>query len=287
MNKNFEKIFLGLLWLMMVTLAITFWMSIKYGFNILSGAHWAYLSSLQANRAQIKPGFYTSMIVALTVALGGLYMLVRPRFRKINFKKTKQEESANNTQIDQTSKSDTVIRPLSPLAGQIKKDAPKQEYSTAQNGGLPTSVGVTQPAKNPLGTEISSIFDAAGYIMKPCKKIGKLESPVVALGYNETLWIASSNVTPGDVMNAIGDIMTIFEDTLGDSANDLTLRGCIVSPSDAENPNPETIMTFENIDKFKEFIENNKNTLPPEHDAELFEAISTYVSTVMNHIGKL
>ena len=64
------------------------------------------------------------------------------------------------------------------------------------------------------------------------------------------------------MMDAIGNIMAIFDETLGDSANDMTIRGCIIAPSDTDNPNPEVITLFENIDKFKEFMENNKNTLP-------------------------
>lgn len=122
--------------------------------------------------------------------------------------------------------------------------------------------------------------------MKPCKKIAQMNSPVVALAYNETLWIGASNISPNVMMDAIGNIMAIFDETLGDSANDMTIRGCIIAPSDTDNPNPEVITLFENIDKFKEFMENNKNTLPLEHDAELFEAISTYISTVVSHIGK-
>lgn len=285
MNKNFEKIFLGLLWLMMVSLAITFWMSVKYGFNIFSGAHWAYLSSLQANRAQIKPGFYTSLIVALGIALIGLYFLARPHFRKIKFNKPQDNTNNQQNYTATSSLNNGQTRPASPLAGQIKKDAPKQTYSTAQT--TPTSSKMPEQSNsNPLHDEISDIFDSAGYIMKPCKKIAKMNSPVVALAYNETLWIGASNISPNVMMDAIGNIMAIFDETLGDSANDMTIRGCIIAPSDTDNPNPEVITLFENIDKFKEFMENNKNTLPPEHDAELFEAISTYISTVVSHIGK-
>ena len=287
MNKNIEKIFLGLLWLMTVSLAITFWMSINYGFNIFSGAHWTYLSSLQASRAQIKPGFYTSLIVALIIALCGLYFLVRPRFRKINFKNQPEKQTEQTPTVVVSQTSTDMVRPASPLMGQIKKDAPKQTFSTAQNTTIVNPAQQqTTLIENPLASEILNVFDTAGYIMKPCKKIGKIMSPVVALGYNETLWIAASNITPDIMMDAIGQIITIFEDTLGDSANDLKLHGCIISPQEDQNPNPDMIKLFENIDKFKEFMKDKRNTLPPEHDAELFEAISTYISTVINHIGK-
>ena len=285
MNKNIEKIFLGLLWLMMVSLAITFWMSVNYGFNIFSGAHWTYLSSLQANRAQIKPGFYTSLIVALGIALGGLYFLVRPHFRKINLKQDNQTK--DKPVLPTTPQPNSIIRPSSPLVGQIQKDAPKQIYSTAttSNAAAPTSQK-PQVNENPLAEQISNVLETAGYLMKPCKKIGDLMSPVVALGYNETLWIGASNISPAAMMSAIGKITNIFEDTLGDSAHDISLHGCIIAPSDTENPDADKIALFEDIDKFKEFMENNKNVLPPDYDAELFEAISTYISTVVGHLGK-
>ena len=81
MTKKFGNILLGLLWLMTITLATTFWMNIKYGFNIFSAAHWAYLSELQAYRTQIKLDFYISLIAAIIIGLTGLYFLLRPKLQ--------------------------------------------------------------------------------------------------------------------------------------------------------------------------------------------------------------
>ena len=120
--------------------------------------------------------------------------------------------------------------------------------------------------------------------MKQCKHIGKLQNPVVALGYNQTLWLATSNANPEDVVDAFQTLVALFDDTLGDSANDITLRGCIIAPTAPTEH--DMISTFDSVDKFKQFISEHKNTQPDGFDKELFDAISTYVSTVASYIGK-
>ena len=49
---------------------------------------------------------------------------------------------------------------------------------------------------------------------------------------------------------------------------------------------PFMISPFNDIGQFKQFMNGNKNTKPDNFDKELFDAISTYVSTVANYIGK-
>ena len=99
MKRFFDKFLLGVLWLLSVTLATTFWMNTHYGFDILSTAHWEYLGTLQAHRSEIKPDFYISLIAALFIAILGLYLIVRPRLRHI--KTPKQETQKTNIIIPQ------------------------------------------------------------------------------------------------------------------------------------------------------------------------------------------
>ena len=40
------------------------------------------------------------------------------------------------------------------------------------------------------------------------------------------------------------------------------------------------------MDALKQFISEHPNTKPDDFDSDLFDAISTYISTVMNYIGK-
>ena len=302
MRKNFDKILLGTLWLMTMALATTLWMNIRYGFDIFSAAHWEYISTLQADRANIKLDFYLSLILALCIALVGLYFIVRPRFRKIALPASTAAQTAlapveQKTYIQETVHSDAHSnlpagpasnqRPRSPsamMAGATRKQNPQTFTPPTQRMNTPAPTVAVAAPKNPLGADINAIFESAGFIMKPCKRIGKLGAPIVALGYNQTLWIGTSNASGEDMVDAFQTLTNIFEDTLGDSANDITLRGCIISPTSTVEH--DLISTFDNIDAFKQFMNGHQNTKPDGFDSELFDAISTYIGTVTNYIGK-
>lgn len=311
MKRNFDKILLGILWVVTVVLATTFWMNMRYGFNIFSSIHWKYLSELQATRTNIKPEFYISLVVAIVLALAGLYLIVRPRFRKIHFptqpKIVIQPEPQQPIIPQQPSQQPTVLqpntpnvyngpsalaRPLSPIFMQTTQRQkqfvpPTQRLST----NPPTFAKNAQPApiqpnniENPFSQEMSRIFESVGYIMKPCNHIEKLKNPIVALGYNQTLWIGASDAAVSDVIDAIQTIVALFEETLGDSANDINIRACVIAPTDATKN--VLVSTFGDIRQFETFMTENPNTQPKDFDKELFDAISTYISTVTNYIGK-
>lgn len=292
MKRNFDKFLLGLLWLLTIALATTFWMNIQYGFDIFSAAHWEYLSGLQANRSSIKPAFYISLIVAIGVALIGLYAIMRPRFRKIPMPSTTGTNAPAPAAPQQNNVYSAIgvsQRPQSPASlnnRTIRKQTPTQQF-TPPTQPMNTTMPALQPQKpaaNPLFNDINAAFESAEYVMKPCKHIGKLQNPVVALGYNQTLWLATSDANPEDIVDAFQTLATLFDDTLGDSANDITLRGCVIAPTTPTEH--DMISTFDSLDKFKQFVSEHKNTQPDDFDKELFDAISTYVSTVASYIGK-
>ena len=299
MRNNFDKFLLGLLWLMTVALATTFWMNIRYGFDIFSGAHWDYLSGLQADRATINPEFYISLIVAIGIALIGLYAIVRPRFRKIPMPQSQTVTAAptapaytaptvNNNFVG-------MQRPKSPVSlnAKMARHQPTEQF-TPPTQRMPAPVAPApvkmapvvpqMPSANPLSKDINAIFESVNYVMKPCKRIGKLINPIVALGYDQTLWIATSNADPADMVDAIQTLVAVFDDTLGDSANDITPHGCIIGPKGESNN--DLISTFANINDFKQYMSEHQNTMSADFDKELFDAISTYISTVTNYIGK-
>ena len=306
MRKNFDKILLGLLWLMTMALATTLWMNVRYGFDIFSAAHWEYISTLQANRTSIKLDFYLSLILALCIALVGLYFIVRPRFRKIALPATTVAQTAlapieQKTYIPEPTQPHNEVeahsnipagptsnqRPRSPsamMAGATRKQNPQTFTPPTQRMNTPAPTVAIATPKNPLGSDINTIFESAGFVMKPCKRIGKLGAPIVALGYDQTLWIGTSDASGEDMVDAFQTLTNIFEDTLGDSANDITLRGCIISPTSTIEH--DLISTFDNIDAFKQFMSGHQNIKPDGFDSELFDAISTYIGTVTNYIGK-
>jgi hypothetical protein len=184
-----------------------------------------------------------------------------------------------------------LSRPRSPISGSAQKITKMPVSQPQQQLPVPTQrIDVPQPQNvqpNTLTKEISSIFESNGYLIKPCTRIGKLNEPVLALGYNQTLWIGVSDTSVDIMQQSIQTLLTVFEDTLGDTANDLTVRGCIINSSDTENANSDSILTFANITDFAQYMSQNKNVKPDDFDNDLFDAISTYISTVANYIGKV
>ena len=87
-------------------------------------------------------------------------------------------------------------------------------------------------------------------------------------------------------MPSIQTLITIFDDTLGETANDITLRGFIIEPTETVQRNDNLITTFDNTGDFIKYVSEHKNTKPEDYDAELFDAFSTYISTVTGYIGK-
>lgn len=288
MRKNFDKILLGTLWLLVVLLATTFWMNITFGFNLFSGAHWAYLSELQAKKATIQPRFYMSLIGGILIALIGLYLLLRPKSTHST------PEPAPETPAATPSHESTVFnsRPMSPLGNrprttyQQPTNIPTAPISTPIASQPQTQFTQPKPNSNPFAKEIQSILESGGYQIKPCNKISDILSPVVTLGYNHTLYIVTSCVKTDDLETAITTLSTLFLDTLGDTANDITIRGIIINPKDNTNTNSETVTIFTNMAAFRQFVSDNPNTQPEDYDQELFEAMDTYITTVTGYIGK-
>lgn len=87
MRNRIDYILLGVLWLLAATLATSFWFNTAFGFNIFSAQHWQYLGYMQASNQTVRPMFYISMIVAVFATIGGMYLLLRPRMRRIKLPK--------------------------------------------------------------------------------------------------------------------------------------------------------------------------------------------------------
>ncbi len=306
MKRFLDKFLLGILWLLSITLVTTLWMNTNYGFDMLSAAHWEYLGTLQAQRSNIKPEFYISLVSALFIALIGLYFIVRPRMRHIKITEP------------QAPKSNTVATPQTPVSLPATQSTP--ENKTENNftprpapaislGPRPTSpMGLRPPIVLPTGTnpqptqmtpkiptppiqntnspEIQKALESNEYIVKKCARIGKLQNPIVAIAYDQAMWIIGTKVAPDNMLDAIQTLVTIFDDTLGETANDITLRGFIIDPIEQVKRDDNLIIAFDNTADFVKYVNEHKNTKPDDYDAELFEAFSTYIGTVTGYIGK-
>lgn len=318
MKRFFDKLLLSTLWLLSVTLAITFWMNMNYGFDVLSAPHWEYLATLQSHQHNIKPDFYISLIAALFIALIGLYLIMRPRSNRTSttptppksdivpqqpvVQPTKKPEIENKTENNFTSRPAPAIslnsRPMSPMG---LRPVPMSRPMTPPIQPAPSatppilnkttqstmSSTLAQPTQNQNSPEIQKALESNDYIIKKCDRIGKLQNPTVAITYDQKLWIVTTNASPDTVLNAIQTLVTLFDDTLGETANDIRIRGFIINSTEPLNRTDDLIMTFGNISDFVKYVGEHKNEKPDDYDAELFEAFSTYISTVTGYIGKV
>lgn len=276
-------------------------MNTNYGFDMLSAAHWEYLGTLQARRSEIKPDFYISLISGLFIALVGLYIIVRPKTRHIKIAKPilpkptqKSAEKTSTQPIEKTENTPAVSpnsgaslgpRPMSPLGSR----PPTVRPLTVQNQTIPAPKPMTTAPtiQNSNSPELERALEASEYIIKKCNKIGKIQNPLVAIAYNQSIFIISTKTSPDDMLDAIQTLVTIFDDTLGETANDISVRGFIISPSEPVKRQDELIVTFDSNADFIKYVNEHKNEKPKDYDAELFDAFSTYISTVTGYIGKV
>ena len=312
MKRFLDKFLLGILWLLSIALVTTLWMNTNYGFDMLSAAHWEYLATLQAHRSEIKPDFYISLIGALFIALIGLYLIVRPRTRHIKM----EQSSAPQTNIiiqpaqpivqttpkietQKTEKKQEPVftprpapaisltsRPMSPTGLRPPTTAPATTIPTPPLQQTPKFTPPKPTVQNTNSPEIQSALEKSEYIIKKCDRIGKLQNPIVAIAYDQSVWIIATKTAPDNMVDAIQTLVTIFDDTLGDTANDIKLRGFIINPTEPNKRNDDLIITFDNTADFVKYVSEHKNIKPDDYDAELFDAFSTYISTVTGYIGK-
>lgn len=296
MNNKFDKFLLGTLWLILSTLGACFWFDIQFGFNVFSGAHWQHLAYMQATQTQIRPLFYASIIISLFCILFGLYLLVRPRFRKIQMPQQKSDNTQNEQKPVTTPDTDifALARPrrLNGISAPPQSATPEIEIMTApvagaapvnNTGNAPIFAPPTQPEQD--FSELHEIFTAAGYIVTKSPRVKGYKIPVMAIGNDETVWIGGVNIETSTMQSIIDSFQQIFSDTLEDV--EITTNGFVINASDAANPTAPSILTFADNDELRAYIAQHPNPPTDPDMAENFEAFSGYISTVIDYIGRL
>lgn len=308
MKNKLDNILLSILWLSAATLVTCFWFNIKFGFNIFSGAHWRHLAYMQATQTPVNTIFYISIITFIIVAISGLYLLLRPRHRKIILP---IHDTANhsNKPVKQSTEKNKEITALSarhptPTTQPITHKIPETGLSRPPRLNLGASLlnqtesFATSPTSAPApsqknllahpitgSSEINEIFESAGYTLKKTPKIGSLQTSLIAIGTNETLWIGAVGVETSALQTAIDSVQQIFSDTLDDI--EINVHGFIVSARDSSAPSAPNILIFDNTDTLRNYISKHPNTPPSADDIENFEAFSSYISTVIEYLGKM
>jgi hypothetical protein len=297
MRDKLDNFLLATLWIFASTLGVCFWFNIRFGFNIFSSAHWHHLAYMQASQNPVSPAFYISMVISVIVVICGLYLLIRPRFRKFKIPVRETHKPAPNIQSQHIAPQPAPIQ--TPTVAQTP--APTSEpapVSTAPTLTRPPrlNIAVTPQLHNmPLpqqtiqtpsqSSELREIFEDAGYTVKNNPRIGTIRPELFAIGTNEVLWIGAVGIPTTDLQRAIDTVNQIFSDTLDDIV--INVNGFVVSAPDANAPGAPDILTFDKIDSLRQYMNEHRNPPLGEDDSGNFDAFSAYISTVIDYLGKI
>jgi len=289
-----------------VTLGTTFWFNTMYGFNIFSIQHWQHLAYMQAIGQTVKPSFYISLVVAVLIALFGLYKLLQPRIRQITMPIF--DRASSNQPVTQSTTQKTVIeKPVqqlvvtepvtepAPPAESVAKTEPQIARPPRLN--IPNVTRAAPMPRVPLTNtsqqridpsteyaDIRNIFESAGYVYKGMPRIKNVQTATIAIGTDEVLWIGAVGVKNVDMQRAIQTLSDVFSDTLDDI--EIHIHAFVIAAPDA-NDAPTDILQFANVNDLRNYITGVPNT-PPDADAsEDFDAYSGYIGTVVDYIGKI
>ncbi len=289
MKIQTDRFLLGLLWLLTAMLGASFWFNIKYGFNLTDGAHWKYLGELQASGGNIAISFYVSLFVATFVALFGLYLLVRPRFRKINFKNTPPKVPYLNpppatvvTSPAPKHEEELLALPPPPVSSPTIIRPPRLNMPTNFVRPAATSMHSELQIVPTVDTqEIDDTFSGKGYTVKNPPKFGKFKPTLWAIGADETLWIGAPFSEREELATTRQKVNDLFEETL-DSDITITVKSILLnSPQRGVIDNVEA---FENTEQLGEWLAKNKEISGEE--LENFNAFSEYIDTVANYFNR-
>lgn len=320
MRIRFDNILLGILWMLAMTLGASFWFNTVYGFDIFSASHWQYLSYMQAGRTPVRIGFYISMVIIIFATIFGMYLVMRPRTRKIKLPIIKTSKPSgiqgpnvitnNNTPSNATIKTSEFQNPDSstldvlPSETQIPNNTqnknvpnadarpPRLVLPMSNRNYISTPPQQTQPSQNITQnsvqndrSELREIFESAGYVVKSAPQINGIQIALLAIGTNETLWIGGVGIKTTDMRTAIDRLQQIFSDTLDETY--INVNGFVVNAPDAATSEFQDILMFNSISDLRQYMRGVPNPpLSPDDDG-MFDAYSQYIDAVINHIGLL
>jgi len=307
MKKQFEHFLLSVLLGTSVLLVLTFWLNIKFGFNCLSASHWMELASLQASQNLINKDFYLSIGVAIGIFIFGLYIINRPRLRKISInQQTVIEETPVSEQIKQPeikpviqTKEPVTEQPLQPYSQDTSKNIPPvnntqtninmvrppklnlpkniAQLAAAQYGQQAAQENKSQQMEI-MNEQIAKIFTDNNYVVKKNAVFGDLTTNLFAIGNNEKLWIGVVDSDIKLLESAMTQLKNVFKETLEDI--EINTEAFLID-SLGRYTSVDDIKVFHNIEELNEFISKNPGDTIEDYDRENFDAYSEYIDTVI------
>ncbi len=316
MRNKLDNFLIALLWLTISILAVCFWFNIKFGFNIFSSAHWHHLAYMQASQNPVNPLFYISTVVSVIIIILGLYLLIKPKTRKIIYPippvtippRATQKNSISTPNSAPIQHPKTVPTASQNIATPQTQAAPAPQTTGVELNRPPRlNIAVTpRLSSGPLSTpsvthqnttgtssvataqqwpELQEIFTNAGYTIKKSPRIGTLQTNLFAIGTNETLWIGAVGVPTTALQAAVDTLNQIFLDTLEDIT--INVNAFILMAPDSASPGAPEILTFDTPGDLRNYMNEHKNPPLGEGDNGNFDAFSAYMSTVIEYIEKI
>ena len=310
--KFYERLnflLLGTLWTLAIVLVLDFWLNTAYNFNMFSSSHWQVVSALQAENQHIATGFYVAFIASIILIILGLYLLFRPKFRKINFATTPTKPIASAQPVtEQKIESTAPQQPITEPQVEQKTQEPKPEPAITSNPIMqrpprlhiqmpkiterPITATQNTPAKTattpkPVARytdEIRQIFEKNGYRVLEPKSITNIPLSLIALGANETLWIGANDISHEQMADVMLAFKNVFAETLEDI--EIDINAFIINPTDDDQV--EAILDFHDTDELASAIENTPNeseSEDKEEESENMNAFAGYIETVLTYLG--
>ena len=273
MNKLLEKFLLVCLWLITSILFTSFWFNYMFNFNLLSLSHWKYLRDLQISSVNINPFFYISIIFISLISLFTLYLILKPKFRKINL----QTYEINQIKQLNTQNEITKINSFNNEESNELKRPPRLNIPNIK-GNLKTNHFV-KPLNDDYKTELENIFKKSGFITK--KIPYNLQLSLIAIGSNESIWIGATNTTIENIKNIKNKFLDVFSETLDDININLNLF--IINSN--ESSTDKEVMKFNSILDVETFMNNNRSIITDD-EKEDFDAYSEYIDVVIDYLSR-
>lgn len=289
MSRIHEKFLSSILLGISILLGLSFWLNIRFNFNIFSKYHWHELARLQVSHTPIDSAFYISIGIALFLFILGLYMIFKPRFRKISLQQNNIAPSEpvikqSATENQKTTSSNPVM-PQQPPRLNLPKNmaavaAQQHQINMTQNATTPQSGKTESNRVTIYDNQLSQIFSDAQYLVKPNIYINGFKSNLFAIGHDEILWIGAVDCDINLFKTALEKLKAIFAETLEDIP--ITVYPFILDNKRIYDSD-EDILVFHDIKDITNTLSQNPNPKTPDMDQENFDAYSDYIDTIIQY----
>lgn len=288
MKKHFETFLLSVLLCMSIVLGLAFWLNIKFNFNLFSAQHWDELAKLQVSHTPIDPVFYISIGVALFILISGLYMIYRPKLRKISI----YNNAPVTTKIAQPTVQEKNIEPqkTTSISPTLLQRPPKLNLSQKTLSATQPNTQTTATPKQGSNrvtiydTQLSQIFSDNNYLVKPNITVAGFTSNVFAIGKDEILWIGGVDCDIKIFKQVVEKLQSIFKETLEDIP--INVFPFILDTKKIYDSD-ENIMIFHSIEDVKNTMSQNPNPTDSDTDQANFDAYSDYIDTIIQYVKNL